>query len=231
MEDGVTLTKREEIYDNEVSPLVAKIIEVCRERNDIPFVLSAQLNDDRDGEGDVNEDGEALGEFYCSTVTVPENGGKKLHRAVAALRPDPKPQWGRVHAARRRGPGVRGRLAHGGRRVMDLHRSESERKARAIVKEVGRGRCLTLHVEQDEEGRARVVWQVPPGVQVGSANPLAAGEDDAAGEASTLDVVAELLAVESHADIASEILQLIGDRMRLTKELDELRSTLRKALG
>lgn len=114
----------------------------------------------------------------------------------------------------------------------DIYRSESERKARAIVKEVGRGRCLTLHVEQDEEGRARVVWQVPPGVQVGSASPLAAGEDDAAeGEASTLDVVAELLAVESHADIASEVLQLIGDRMRLKKELDELRSTLRKALG
>ncbi|MEC7520133.1 MAG: hypothetical protein VYE22_09730 [Myxococcota bacterium] len=116
----------------------------------------------------------------------------------------------------------------------DIYRSESERKAEAIVKEVGRNRCLTLHVEQDEEGGARVVWQVPPGVQLGSPCPLAADEghesEDAEGAAATLDAVAELLAVATH-DIHSEVKRLIWERTRLKNELEKLRGTLRKALG
>lgn len=114
----------------------------------------------------------------------------------------------------------------------DIYRSESERKARAIVNEVGRSRCLTLHVEQDEEGGARVVWQVPPGVQLGSPCPLAvADEHEEEGEASTLDYVAELIGAESHADIPSQITRLVEERRRLKNELEELRGTLRKALG
>jgi len=114
----------------------------------------------------------------------------------------------------------------------DIYRSESERKAEAIVKEIGRNRCLTLHVEQDEEGGARVVWQVPPGVQLGSPCPLAvADEDEGKGEPSTLECIAELIGAKSLADVPSQVERLVEERMRLEAELEELRSTLRKALG
>ena len=89
----MALTKLEEIYDAEISPLMKRIIEVCKE-HDIPLVFSAQLNDDREGETDLNEEGDPLGEFYCTTFLLPENAGKKLKGAYQHLKPEPKPYWG-----------------------------------------------------------------------------------------------------------------------------------------
>lgn len=92
-EEAMALTKREEIYDAEIAPLMTQIIEVCK-KHDIPLVFSAQLNDDRVGDGDSDEDGEILGAYFCTTFSVPENGSKKLKRAADILKPEPAPVWG-----------------------------------------------------------------------------------------------------------------------------------------
>lgn len=89
----MALTKREEIYDDQISPLMTKIIELCKE-HDIPLIVSAQLNDDREGDTDLNEDGDPLGQFYCTTFLLPENSGQKLKAAYQHLKPEPKPYWG-----------------------------------------------------------------------------------------------------------------------------------------
>jgi hypothetical protein len=87
-------TKREAVYDEEIAPLMSKIIGICKE-HEIPIVFSAQLNDNReDPQADTNEEtGEELGPLFCTTVLA---GGprfphahEKLMRAAAALRPQP----------------------------------------------------------------------------------------------------------------------------------------------
>jgi hypothetical protein len=88
----MALTKREEIYDDQISPLMTKVIAICKE-HDIPFVFSAQLNDDRVGDEDCNEDGDPIGPFYCTTAVVGEDGGLKLKKAAHALKPDPPPSF------------------------------------------------------------------------------------------------------------------------------------------
>lgn len=50
---------REAVYDEKISPLMAQIIQICKE-NDIPMVASFQINDDR-------PDGAA---FLCTTVIL-----------------------------------------------------------------------------------------------------------------------------------------------------------------
>lgn len=60
-------TKRERVYDDEISPLIAKVVAICKE-HDIPMVASFQLNDDREGLSDTNDDGEDLGPFFCTSI-------------------------------------------------------------------------------------------------------------------------------------------------------------------
>ena len=92
-------TDRERVYDDEISPLVSKVIALCRE-HDIPLVFSCQLNDDREELTDVNDCGEEIGPFFCTTILV--NGDatgqfahthRKLRNAAAAVRPEPPPSW------------------------------------------------------------------------------------------------------------------------------------------
>lgn len=40
------MTKREDIYDTQINPLMAQIIAICG-AHDIPFVASFQINDER----------------------------------------------------------------------------------------------------------------------------------------------------------------------------------------
>lgn len=94
-----TLTKREAVYDAEIAPLMRRIIEVCQ-ANDIPMVFSAQINDDRDGDTDTNEDGDAIGPYYCTTILASSESsgafahtGKKILRAAKAVEPDPPPSF------------------------------------------------------------------------------------------------------------------------------------------
>jgi len=88
----MSLTERERIYDEELSPLMTKIIEVCRE-HDIPLVFSCQLNDDRVGDADVDEEGEPVGPFFCTTFIVPEDSSEKMKKGAAVLKPDPPTWW------------------------------------------------------------------------------------------------------------------------------------------
>ena len=67
-------TKREAVYDAEISPLMTRIIAICKE-HDIPHVASFQLDDERpDNNG-----------FCCSTVKVPPDACDRIKRAYAAL--------------------------------------------------------------------------------------------------------------------------------------------------
>lgn len=96
-------TKREAAYDKEIHPLMAQILQACKD-NDIPMIASFQLNDDREGLSDTNADGEDLGAFFCTSILTgrgahPGADGmwahthQKLLDAGAALRPDPPPSW------------------------------------------------------------------------------------------------------------------------------------------
>jgi hypothetical protein len=67
----------EPIYDEEIAPLMTKIIKICRD-NDIPLIASFQLTD-----GDEDEDG---GVLCCTTALVPEWSAKKVKMARMVLR-------------------------------------------------------------------------------------------------------------------------------------------------
>ena len=70
-------TKREDIYDNEINPLMAKIIAIC-DAHDIPMVASFQINDDR---GAAEED-----VLMCTPVlTYGEHVDGNLKRASAEI--------------------------------------------------------------------------------------------------------------------------------------------------
>ena len=96
----MALTKREEKYDELIYPLMGKIVEICK-KHDIPMIASFQLNDDRKGDSDVNEDGDPIGPFYCTTrLFSSDDAGKKITKAGIALAPDPPARWrGEVHTA------------------------------------------------------------------------------------------------------------------------------------
>lgn len=68
---------REEIYDNQISPLMTQIIRICKE-HDIPMVASFQYNDDR-------PDGDAQ---LCTTVILNQQNeaAPALHQCARALR-------------------------------------------------------------------------------------------------------------------------------------------------
>ena len=64
----------EPIYDEEIAPLMAKIIKICKD-NDIPLVASFQLTDEDD-------------HLACSTILIPEWSHKKFKMAYKVLRED-----------------------------------------------------------------------------------------------------------------------------------------------
>jgi hypothetical protein len=84
-------TKREDVYDARIAPLMEQIISVCKEHN-IPMVFSAQLNDDRAGLTDADEEGNEIGPFFCTTLLAGRTGEfanthQRLMDAVEILRP------------------------------------------------------------------------------------------------------------------------------------------------
>ena len=88
------LTKREAIYDEEIAPLMGKIIAICKE-HEIPMVADFQLNDDRERCSELNEDGDEVGPFHCTTLlTHFDDTAEKLCDAARILRPAPAPEWG-----------------------------------------------------------------------------------------------------------------------------------------
>lgn len=70
--------RREDIYDNNIAPRMAEIIRICKE-NDIPFVASFQLDDERPAEN----------AFLCTTSIVPKDGASALLEAFARIYPGP----------------------------------------------------------------------------------------------------------------------------------------------
>jgi hypothetical protein len=95
----MAMTKREAIYDEQISPLMTRIIAICKEHS-IPMIFQAQINDDRKGLSDVNEDGEELGPFFCTTVLA---GGdlfpdthEQLLKAAHVIKPKPASYAGYV---------------------------------------------------------------------------------------------------------------------------------------
>ncbi len=73
---------REEIYDNEISPLVAQIITICK-KHDIPVICDFQLDDDRSAE-DAG--------FRCTTHIVPKDAMPNMLEAQRILQPI-KHEW------------------------------------------------------------------------------------------------------------------------------------------
>lgn len=61
---------REQIYDKQINPLMAQIIQICKENN-IPFVASFQLTANED------EDGPLL----CTSANLPDGSAKCLEQA------------------------------------------------------------------------------------------------------------------------------------------------------
>lgn len=75
------MATREEIYDAEISPLMKRIIEVCKE-HDIPAIAQFQIDDRTDEDDD----------FFCSTALVPKDAARKMRQAEMLLRPA-EPEW------------------------------------------------------------------------------------------------------------------------------------------
>ncbi len=78
--DDHEVTQREAIYDRDISPLMTRIIALCKE-HDIPMLASFDLDDDRDGE-------ERKG-LKCSTAILPRSASKCLHEAFDAINARP----------------------------------------------------------------------------------------------------------------------------------------------
>jgi len=75
-------TKREDIYDTQINPLMAQIIAICKE-HDIPAVASFQLDDVREEES----------EFKCTTSLLFEGAGPSMRAAHQALTTPRRPAW------------------------------------------------------------------------------------------------------------------------------------------
>jgi len=68
---------KESVYDREIAPLMAKIIEVCK-REDIAMVADFELDANEDCDDDP---------LMCTTCIVPETACTRLKQAAALLRP------------------------------------------------------------------------------------------------------------------------------------------------
>jgi hypothetical protein len=66
---------KEEIYDSQINPLMAQIIEICQ-KNNIPFVMSFQLTTDEEDED---------GAMFCTSCLIPKGCHEKLVEAKYIL--------------------------------------------------------------------------------------------------------------------------------------------------
>ena len=66
---------KEQIYDEQINPLMAQIIKICDENN-IPFVFSAQLTTDEE-----DEDGAML----CTSCNLPDDAHQCLREATSII--------------------------------------------------------------------------------------------------------------------------------------------------
>lgn len=69
---------REEIYDDDISPLMTQIIQICKDA-DIPMVCDFALDDDR---GDDDPPG-----LHCTTLLCPADSNDKTKRIRDAAKP------------------------------------------------------------------------------------------------------------------------------------------------
>ena len=67
---------KESVYDNEINPLMAKIIEICK-REKMPIVCSIQY-----------EDSDENGAGICTTVITEDTASPKMKRLGDAHRPE-----------------------------------------------------------------------------------------------------------------------------------------------
>lgn len=65
---------KEKIYDEQIAPLMQKIIEICQ-ANDVQMLASYYLRKETDDEYDL----------YCSTCLIPKGGSKTLINATNVL--------------------------------------------------------------------------------------------------------------------------------------------------
>lgn len=70
-------TEREKVYDAELFPLMARLIEICK-AHDIPLLASFQLDDERDPKA-------ATG-FFCITAILPEDSAPALRMSAQLVR-------------------------------------------------------------------------------------------------------------------------------------------------
>jgi hypothetical protein len=66
---------KEQVYDEQINPLMAQIIKICDEHN-IPFVFSAQLTTDEE-----DEDGAML----CTSCNLPDDAHPCLKEAASII--------------------------------------------------------------------------------------------------------------------------------------------------
>lgn len=71
----------EAIYDEQVAPLMAQIIAICKEHG-VPMVATFQLND---GNADDPE-GDGVGPLCCTTAILPEGCDPKLVDAYRVMK-------------------------------------------------------------------------------------------------------------------------------------------------
>lgn len=71
------MSRKEDVYDEQISPLMTKVIEICKE-HDIGAVMAFEL--DNDG---TEEDPDYL---HCTT-SLPGAGDERLQRVAAAAAP------------------------------------------------------------------------------------------------------------------------------------------------
>jgi hypothetical protein len=69
---------REQIHDAEISPLMERILDICK-THDIPMVASFQLDDDRTAAGPE-------GNMACSSAILPRGSSARLRAASQLIR-------------------------------------------------------------------------------------------------------------------------------------------------
>lgn len=62
---------REQMYDEQINPLMARIITICKEHN-IPFVASFQLSADNEDDGPL----------YCTSCSLPDGSSDRMKEAA-----------------------------------------------------------------------------------------------------------------------------------------------------
>lgn len=71
-------TPKEDIYDEQISPLMSQIIEICKE-NDIAIAATFELDQNPDDPDDY---------LHCSTVITDNHHGDRVRKVGDAIKPD-----------------------------------------------------------------------------------------------------------------------------------------------